>query len=481
MSPIFPVGDLLPILRQEVSAGDFYRELYNSTKSQPFVGIYNFHQPTLLVNDPEMMKSIMVRDFSSFMDRGVYSNEKDDVLSGGLFQLSGPRWRQMRAKLTPMFTSGKIKGMFTTINSCANKLEQYVKSHGAKGVTIEVRDLMARYSTDIISSVGFGLEVDCINKPDEKIRKVGRKLFELSILNGLRFVGQLLAPQIFRMLRMRVTDREVEDFFVPLIKSNVQYREQNNLIRKDFIQLMVQLRNSGSIKLNDDWTSSTLANESEKTMTLNEVVAQSFIFWAAGFETTSATMSFCLFELARNPAVLQNLQNGIDEVLQKNNNEFTYETLQQITYLDNCIDETLRKYPPLPVLQRQCLKPYTLPGSELTIEPGTNVFFPIIGLQRDPELYQQPERFNPERFTDPAYERILKTAYYPFGDGPRNCIAFRLGKVMVKLGVATIVSKFNIALSEEHDPKAELKLNRHALLLAPEDGIRLKLTPRGVS
>lgn len=219
-------------------------------------------------------------------------------------------------------------------------------------------------------------------------------------------------------------------------------------------------------------------SDSNKSFTLNEMAAQSFLFWAAGFETTSATISFCLFELARNPEVLQNLQNSIDEVLAKNNGEFTYESLQQMIYLDHCIDETLRKYPPLPVLQRQCIGPYKLANSKVTLEPGTVIFFPIIGLHLNPQYFPNPKKFIPERFTDPAYEKVLKNCYYPFGDGPRNCIAFRLGKIMSKLAVGIVASKFNIKLADGMDPKEELKLSRKSLLLAPESGIHVKLSLR---
>lgn len=477
LSPVFPVGDLLQLVKQEMSTGDFYQHLYEKTKENRFIGIYNFTKPSLLVNDPELIKQILVRDFSYFTDRGVYSNEKADPLSGTIFHLSGQRWRTMRAKLTPIFTSGKIKGMWSTMFQSAQNLQKFIQTETVKDSKVfEVRDLMARYATDIISSVGFGLEIDSINKPDEQIREVGRKLFEMTPMNCVRFLGQLFVPSLFKFLGLKSVDRKVEEFFLPLIKENIQFRETNQIVRKDFIQLMVQLRNMGNIKLTDDWTSEVTGND--KRLTLNEVAAQSFVFWAAGFETTSTTMSFCLFELARNPEILQNLQNSIDEILVKHNGELTYEALQQMTYLDNCIDETLRKYPPLPVLQRQCLHSYQVPGSEVTIDPETIVYFPIIGLQRDNDLYPNPTQFIPERFTDPTYERILKSAYFPFGDGPRNCIAFRLGKIMVKLGVAAIVSKFNIVSTDTVDQREELKLNRHALLLAPENGINLKLTSR---
>lgn len=95
LTPFFPVGDLLPLLKQEVSVGEFYEQLYHRTKAEPFVGIYNFYKPGLLINDPDLIKNIMIRDFATFPDRGVYSNAL-----GNLFSLSGHKWKTMHGKLT---------------------------------------------------------------------------------------------------------------------------------------------------------------------------------------------------------------------------------------------------------------------------------------------------------------------------------------------------------------------------------------------
>lgn len=82
--------------------------------------------------------------------------------------------------------------------------------------------------------------------------------------------------------------------------------------------------------------------------------------------------------------------------------------------------ETMRKYPPLPMLNRICVKPYRVPGTEVVIEEGTPVIISLLGLQRDPEYYPEPLKFDPERFSNE--NNIVPYTYLPFGDGPRNCI-----------------------------------------------------------
>lgn len=88
--------------------------------------------------------------------------------------------------------------------------------------------------------------------------------------------------------------------------------------------------------------------------------------------------------------------------------------------------ETLRLYPAVQNVTRVCGKPYTFKDSKVTIEKGVSVVVPLVALGRDPDYHQDPELFDPERFSPKNKESITKYAYMPFGEGPRNCIGKRL-------------------------------------------------------
>lgn len=104
-----------------------------------------------------------------------------------------------------------------------------------------------------------------------------------------------------------------------------------------------------------------------------------------------------------------------------NSTEVTYDLLNEMKYLDCCIDETLRKYPILAMLNRECAKDHKLVGTDWTIEKGTSIVIPVMGLHRDPDIYEDPMVFRPERFLDsPNGNGKVKGVFYmPFGDGPR--------------------------------------------------------------
>jgi cytochrome P450 family 6 len=162
-----------------------------------------------------------------------------------------------------------------------------------------------------------------------------------------------------------------------------------------------------------------------KKLTIDEMAAQAFIFFGAGFETSSSAMSYSIFELARNQNVQKKAQEEIDRVQKAaNSNELSYDTLSEMKYLDCIVDETLRKYPILSSLFRVGTKDYQIPKTDIVLPKGTPVFMPIIGIQRDPEVYDDPMAFKPERFLDSptGSPKVKGAVYIPFGTGSRNCI-----------------------------------------------------------
>lgn len=335
LRPRFPFGSFSKNIFQKISIGELTEEFHNCCDA-PVIGFYSAMRPSLLVRDPEIIRNILIKDFSSFYHRGLYSNEKIDPLSGNLLFLNGEKWRSLRSRLSPAFTSGKLKAMFSTLIDCGDSFQKHVELFADTQQTIEIRDVFARYSTNVIASVAFGIEVDCIREPDSEFRRYGKKIFEQTIPKGLRAAITFLSPSLMSLLHLRATDKCVQDFMMKIVKDNLEYREKHNVVRKDFFQLLMQLRNTGKVQEDDDWA--TKATNDSKSLTLDEMTAQAFIFFAGGFETTSTTMSFCLYELARAPEIQRKVHEEMDEILLKHNGILSYDSLTDMKYLENCID-----------------------------------------------------------------------------------------------------------------------------------------------
>lgn len=116
---------------------------------------------------------------------------------------------------------------------------------------------------------------------------------------------------------------------------------------------------------------------------------------------------------------------------------------------------------------------YPVPNSQHIIEKGTSIVIPVSAIHRDPEYYEDPEKFDPERFTPDKIAKRHSAAYLPFGMGPRNCIGARFGKMQVKLGLITLLSKYRV----ECCPRTEIPiiLDKKNFLIATKNGIYLNI------
>lgn len=192
-------------------------------------------------------------------------------------------------------------------------------------------------------------------------------------------------------------------------------------------------------------------------------------------------MFFCLYELAKNPDIQRKVQQEIDDAFKAlDPDEVDYEVINSLKYLDCCIDETLRKYPLLQVLTRKCTKTYNIPESDLVVPKGTLVYIPLLGLQRDPEIFEDPLQFKPERFLNsPTGGGQAKGLFYlPFGDGPRACIGIRTGKLATQMGLAMMLSKFNFELADKSLVDKEIKFHPKQFVLAPVEEFMFKVLCR---
>ncbi|XP_046752753.1 probable cytochrome P450 6a14 [Diprion similis] len=426
----------------------------------PLVGIYDRRTPVLIVRDPELVKDVMIKDFSKFSERGNPVHEKVEPLAVHLFNLETKRWRSLRSKLTPAFTSGKMKNMFTLILECVEHFEQYLDNLAAKGEPIDCREITAQYTTDVIGSCAFGLQMNAMDDDNSEFRKMGRKIFNMDTKIRILRLLRLAAPWLYELIGIPAMSDDITKFFTASVKETVDYRMKNNIHRPDIIEILIDVKTNPE-KLDFELTDAFIAS-------------QAFVFFAAGFETSSTTISHALMELAQNHDMQDRLRREITESLEASGGKITYETLRELKYLDMVFKETLRLRPPLPMLVRKAMTDYTFRGTNLTIREGQLIWIPIWDIQQNPEHYPKPEVFDPERFTDEMIKARHPMTYLPFGDGPRNCIGARFGTCQTKLGLIKVLSKFKVDLCD----KIQIPYvpSPASFLLEPVGGIHLKFT-----
>ncbi|XP_067006628.2 cytochrome P450 6j1 [Anabrus simplex] len=467
-SPFF--GNLTDVVLLRKQIGTVLKDVYLQSKDKPCVGIFAFDQPMLMVRDLNLVKSVLVKDFNNFMDRNIKVNEEMDPLNyKNLFMMTGPRWRHLRTKLSPVFTSGKMKRMFQLVDECGKQLVTYLEKKSENGV-LEVKDTMARYTTDVIATCAFGLDGDALSNDKSVFRAMLKRVTEFSFIKNILVAAAFFAPALLTVLKLRILDEDVAEFMRKTVWSAVEYRERNNVVRNDFLDLLIQIRNKGHV--DDDTNNGTVDKSSDKVvLDGDDFVAQSFVFLSAGFETSSTTLTFTLYELSLQEDIQKKLREEIQSVLEKNDGKVTYDGVQEMVYLDRVVSETLRKYPVLPFLDRKALQPYTLPGSTIRLDEDQVVVIPVMGIHYDPEYYPEPERYDPERFSEENKRLRPNYTYLPFGEGPRICIGMRMGLMQTKVGLIHLLSHFEV--SPGKNTPVPIELDPKSFLLSTKGDIQL--------
>ncbi|KAK3911810.1 Cytochrome P450 6a8 [Frankliniella fusca] len=460
--------------------GKVWQDWYNyaKTNGHKFLGVFLGRRPVLVVCDVDMVKTILVKDFQYVMDHGTFFDRQREPLTANLFNLQaiyyrhilttqGHEWKKLRGKLSPTFTSGKMKSMFYLVHACTDELDRYLEAQVQKGGELEMAEVMAKFSTDVIGSCAFGVEANSLKDPDAEFRTMGRKVFEVGRIRAAAMMIAETLPWLRRVLPIPLVNPQVRDFFTRTFNENVENREKNHIVRHDFIDLLIQMKNNKS------------AGNEGPDADIDEAIlpAQAFVFFLAGFETSSAATSTCLMELAYHPDIQEKMREEVDRVLAKHGG-ITYESLQDMTYMEQCIEETMRLYPALAGLPRVVTRDYQLPGEspKAVLPAGTRVIIPTYAIHCDPEFYPEPERFDPDRFSEENKRSRPHYAYLPFGEGPRICIGLRFAMMQMKTSLAMIIKSYRVSPS----PKSNypLQFEPKSFVTRVMGGNCLKITKR---
>lgn len=394
--PSFLLGNLETLVGGQsvgIITAKFYREL--KRRRAKFGGVFLLSNPAIVLVDLDLIKSILSKDSQYFIDRGVYYNEKHDALAADLFNIGGTRWRNVRVKISPNYTSGKMKAAFATMLECCQRMERALE----KCAIVDVKELFCCYTTDVNFQCSFGFECNSLEDPKTSFRSYGKKFFGDDLWKQIKHTLSVGFPRLSRHLGVVTRHKEVTQFWHKLFLDAIRYREANNYHRDDLLQMLIAMK--GEI------------------LTLDEVAAHSLLFFIASFETSSSAMTFCMYEIAKNVQIQQKIREEIKFFCKEG---LTYDSVMSLKYLKQALEESMRKHPPIPTLNRECVKDYQVPGSDLVIKKGTQILISALGLHHDEDYFPNHDEFNPERFSDSNRGAIPSHAYLPFGEGPRNCV-----------------------------------------------------------
>ncbi|XP_031288388.2 cytochrome P450 3A29 [Camelus dromedarius] len=424
-------------------------------------GFYDGQQPVLAITDPDMIKTVLVKEcYSVFTNRRFIGPR--GIMKNAMSVAQDEQWKRVRTLLSPTFTSGKLKEMFPIIGQYGDVLVRNMRKEAEKGNPVTMKNIFGAYSMDVITSTAFGVNIDSLNNPQDPFVENSKKLFRFDFLDPflLTIIFFPFLTLVYEALNITLFPKSAVNFFTKSVKRMKENRlKDKQKHRVDFLQLMIDSQNSKE-------------TDTHKALTDLEIVAQGIIFIFAGYETTSNSLSFIMYELATHPDVQQKLQKEIDATF-PNKAPPTYDGLLHMEYLDMVVNETLRIFPLPGRLERVCKKDVEING--VFIPKGTLVMVPVYALHKDPALWTEPEEFRPERFSKKNQDSINPYTYLPFGTGPRNCIGTRFAMMSMKLALVKVLQNFSFKPCKETQIPLELGTQG---ILQPKKPIILKVVPR---
>uniref|UniRef100_A0A671RLV2 unspecific monooxygenase n=1 Tax=Sinocyclocheilus anshuiensis TaxID=1608454 RepID=A0A671RLV2_9TELE len=404
--------------------------------------IYDGRLPILMVTDLEMIKAIMVKEcYSTFTNRRETNAGLAGPFADGITVVKDERWKRIRSSLSPYFTSGRLKEIFPIAVTHADRFIKNMQKRDHEQ-PVKVKEVVAPYSLDVVTSSSFSVDIDSINNADDPFVTNVKKFFKFSLFSPLILILALF-PSIANLLGkmgISIFSRSSVDFFYNVLRKIKDEHNKESNGRVDFLKLMIQNQ------IPDEKFEDT-SDQPVKGLTDHEILSQSFVFILGGYETTSTTLTYLLYNLATNPECLEKLVLEIDTNFPPDVN--SHHALMKMDYLEMAINESMRLLPAATRFER-------------------NSYICIVSIAKLNLFLIYHHRFCPE-----CKSEMNQYAFLPFGLGPRNCIVMRFAQMIMKLLVLKLLQNFRMETCKE----TQIPLEMNAAF-QPKVPITVKFMPR---
>ncbi|XP_077158275.1 cytochrome P450 4V2 isoform X2 [Paroedura picta] len=392
-------------------------------------------------------------------------------LGTGLLTSSGSKWRTRRKMLTPTFHFSILTNFLEVMNEQANVLVKKLEKHVDKE-PFNCFLYIALCTLDIICETAMGKNIGAqSNQDSEYVRSV----YRMSELVHHRLKSPWLWGNpwylMFKEGREHYRGLKIlHSFTDKVIKEKARELENQERHQSDTVSTDEQSGCKVRRAFLDMLLNAT--DDNGKKLSYKDVREEVDTFMFEGHDTTAAAVNWSIYLLASHPEVQRKVHHELDEVFGDSRRHITSDDLKQLRYLECVIKEVLRIFPSVPYFARTLHETCYIRGFK--IPKGTDVLIIPVMLHRDPDVFPEPEKFRPERFSMENSAGRNPYAYVPFSAGPRNCIGQRFAQMEEKAILATILRNFWVETKQKYEdlcPVAEL-------ILRPNNGIWIQLKRR---
>jgi cytochrome P450 len=443
----FPPGDLRPSFARtrRVVKEPLPELLRNYHRYGPIFTIRVLHAPVTMMLGPEANHYLLVSNAKNFLWRDGSFGDLIPLIGDGLLTIDGLAHKTARRIMLPAFHHEQVAA---TVDTMVEEIERDVAAWGDGETRIDVYDWTRHLALRIAMRALLGLDPDSTagghDPAEEWEAALGYYGYDL-------FVQSLRGP-FTPWARMIKGHRRLTE----LVTREIAARRRGDgaaTERGGIVSMLMKARDADGEPLSDEAIR-------DHVLTL--------LF--AGHDTTTATITFMLYELARNPHELPPLREELDAVL--DGRLPTAEDLaRNLPRLEMAVDETLRLYPPAWIGPRRSVEPFEFDGHR--VPGGVHVNYCSWASHRIPDVFPDPDAFVPDRFAPEEKAKLPKGAYVPFGGGSRTCIGMRFGQMEVKAIAAILLQRFDFGLQRGYKMRI-----RQTPTLGPRDGLPVAVRPR---
>lgn len=412
-----------------------------------------------MVNQPDLVRKVMVQDVANFPKNRLLGEILEPLLGESIFTTNGEQWQKQRNMLDPAFKHTRVQQVFGLMQAAVNDMSTRLTQH-QPGQDIDPE--MTFITADIIFRTIMSTEL----KPEQahrilhafvRFQAESPKLALLKMFKAPRFMQQG-ASERKRIQAAKDIRNTIEDIVKPRYS-------QAQAARAGCPQSQAALAEQ------QDILSSLLVatdDETQAPFSFNEIVDQISMLFLAGHETTASSLTWSLYLLALSPEIQQQAREEVQTVLAEQ--PMSVQALRKMVLVRDTFREALRLYPPVGFLSRECTQATEM--RDKNMPAGSSVMISPWLIHRHQDFWDNPNGFDPGRFTSKNLKTPLSKSYLPFGAGPRVCIGAAFAQQEASLILATILKSYHFSLADGFVPEPVGKLT-----IRSQNGMRIVLTP----
>ena len=441
LKPMGPVTEastaraLLALIRNPLEA------LPPAVFTEPLVFSKVAGRVSIYISDPTLIHEALVKNADVLGKGDQVRRALGPALGSGLLTADGAHWKWQRQSVASAFRPSSLTALQPAMLDAARQTRDRLL--GQQGETVDVGHEMMKTTFDIIvetmMSGGHGIDVERVERSITDYLRPSGWTFALGVVGAPDWT-----PYPGRQRAMRAVE-----FLRSSLMSVLEERRRNPSDRQDLVSMLISASDP----------------ETGRMMTDVEIIDNLMTFITAGHETTALGLAWTFDLLARNPECEARVLAEIEEVTQ--GGEVRPEHIGELNYTKQVFSEAMRLYPPAPIITRTALKDFKL--GDYLVPEGTVMFVPIYAVHHHAAIWNEPEKFDPDRFLTDATKARHRYAYMPFGAGPRVCIGNAFAVMEAVAVLAVILQKLRFR-TDGITPEPLMKVT-----LRPKTSLKMKV------